>query len=147
MKDIRELTTLEKNMLSCIPHGVENAISTKELANKLSINIRTARGVISDLRYKGFLIGSNKNTHGGGYYKINSYAEGVNTLNMLEKQRNQTSKLIAVFRKSLNISKGLFEDSPTYSVTNQQLNFNLEGMQENADYSRSRTTKRNTENN
>lgn len=129
MTEKNALSQNEKLVLACIPYGESNAITTKQLAKRINLDARAVRRIVNHLRFKGYLIGASKKTH-KGYYKINSYSEGVNTLKMLQHQRDKTSKLIAVFKKSLNADKGVFSDTPIYNINSEQLTLGGEKVED-----------------
>lgn len=78
----KQLSNIEQQILNTLPVGRAQAITLEKLAYMLRINKKRVSVIVADLRTRGYLIGSNRQAHGGMYLiaTSNEFWETVNTL-------------------------------------------------------------------
>lgn len=99
---------MSNNLISLIPPGRNNSVSTAELAKLLQADQRTVRATISRLRRQGCIICSNSDSSIGrtGYFLPVSIEE-LETFVNIETARIKTHRAaIAPARKKLRALKG-----------------------------------------
>ena len=76
------LSNIEQQILNTLPAGRAQAITLEKLAYLLRINKKRVSDIVADLCKRGYLIGSNRQAHGGMYLIVtsNEFWETVNTL-------------------------------------------------------------------
>lgn len=88
-----KLSNLEQQILNTLPAGRKQAITLNKLAYLLHINKKRVSVIVADLRKRGYLIGSNRQAHGGMYLIVTSN-EFWETVNTLQKSVNSQQTII-----------------------------------------------------
>lgn len=97
MKD-DNLSNIEQQILNTLPAGRAQAITLEKLAYLLHINKKRVSNIVADLRKRGYLIGSNRQAHGGMYLIVTSN-EFWETVNTLQKSVNSQQAIINALLK------------------------------------------------
>ncbi|MDM7645720.1 MarR family transcriptional regulator [Leuconostoc falkenbergense] len=93
-----KLSNLEQQILNTLPAGRKQAITLNKLAYLLHINKKRVSVIVADLRKRGYLIGSNRQAHGGMYLIVTSN-EFWETVNTLQKSVNSQQTIINALLK------------------------------------------------
>lgn len=93
MKNDETLSNIEQQILNTLPAGRSQAITLEKLAYLLRINKKRVSDIVADLRKRGYLIGSNRQAHGGMYLIVTSN-EFWETVNTLQKSVNSQQTII-----------------------------------------------------
>lgn len=92
------LSNIEQQILNTLPAGRAQAITLEKLAYLLRINKKRVSDIVADLRKRGYLIGSNRQAHGGMYHIVTSN-EFWETVNTLQKSVNSQQTIINALLK------------------------------------------------
>lgn len=82
MKDVTQLSDIERQFLSALPDGRDNAVTLLKLSRTLHISKHHTSEIVARLRNAGYLVGSSKSRPNGVYFIITAqeFWETVNTI-------------------------------------------------------------------
>ncbi|WP_251942358.1 hypothetical protein, partial [Leuconostoc mesenteroides] len=95
MKAVTQLSDIERQFLSALPDGRDNAVTLLKLSRTLHINKHKVSEIVARLRNAGYLVGSSKSRPNGVYFIITAqeFWETVNTINKSIQSQQATNYL------------------------------------------------------